>query len=692
MDSHIFYYSILYNYLCITNLIYVEHEIRQHLKEAKKSNVKEKICLYKLVIFGPSRVGKSSLFKVLCNKTCKKDSKSTGVYKLKMFKVSVTKTSADSELSWHKIKLKDEISRLRFELEEQIRDSKQNNPPNLLQNAVEKPSEPLEAENKIYESINQPVEEIIKNSTLMVCYDSGGQAEFFDVMPLLATNPTGYIMVLDMLINLDASIMSKANIEGKDYSSNEIASKVLMKNAIASIHSGSGHTARHNVLVVGTHLDKCKNPQGKITELDNQICEDLVKDGGETLFRVRSHKENKAIDSEYIHPVANVYESQHLDEIAKQSMEEITKQSVEEIRTAVEDMSKMNMLYNEISIKSHLFLLEIQLKLKNPPHYLTKEDYKEYAKACVIPKEEVDKLLEYFHELGFVFYFKEDIKDVVFSPQWVFDRLSDIIFEKYKPRSLLHKDNIKKGKVTKDMQFFHAIFRDEIINKKKVYKITEEDVNYLCKIFLTQHIMAELRDDENNYFMPALLSPISPDDESVQEFLEKNFERVYERLYVKFDKHYFPRVIFCYLANKLLGERNWKIHFDLCYNNVLVFQTSCSVQYVGFFDYNTELVVELYAEKGKEFDEKSAVEPHEISGLLFRFITDCCKKIKINNNFKFGFVCSKNNCKLFADVKLQYPYLIQKCCKKCTSTNLIRDELIWLISPQVADVMVCMYG
>ena len=659
--------------------IYVGHEIRKHLKEVKKSNEKEKLCLYKLVIFGPSRVGKSSLFKILRNKACKKDSKSTGIYKVKMFKVSVTKTSTDSKFSWHKIKLEDEISRLRFELEEQIRDSKQKITLNLPQVDTEKPSEQLEVEKRICESINQPVEEVIKTSTLMVCYDSGGQAEFFDVMPLLATNPTGYIMVLDMSKDLDSSIISKANIEGKDYSLDEIPCSVLMKNAIASIHSCSSYTACKNLLVVGTHLDECKkNREKMITSLDDEIYECLVTDGGQNLFRERNQK-NKMINTTYIHPVSNLCKSKKL--------KKITKQSVEEIHTAIEDMSKKNRWYDEISIKSHLFLLEIQLKLKNPPHYLTLSNYRKYAEECGInSKDEVDKLLKYFHKLGFIFYFKESnnkiIADIIFSPQWVFDRLSDIIFEKYSQKCLPQRKNIKKGVVKNDAQFFNAISPAE----------TEESIDYLFEIFKSQNIMVEFPDKKHHYFMPALLSPGLPDDKSLQDILEKKFERrIHERLYVKFDNHYFPRVVFCYLANKLISIKKWKIDNDLRYNNILVFQIPHGYQHVGLFSYNTELVVEVYGEKDKDFYEKDHVKPHEISALLFQFINECCAMIEFQDNFKFGFICNKNNCKLFAGVKLQYPYLAEKYCEKCYFTDLSYDELIWLISPEVAGVMVCMY-
>ena len=500
------------------------------MEQAKLNNEKERLCLYKLVIFGPSRVGKSSLFQVLLDKTPKENSESTGIYKLQMFKVAITKTAT---LQWHGIELKDEIKRLRFMLENKIdeQEPKSAQKPNSAGDDASKPSEQLEVEKIICKNVDQPIEGIVKVNTLMMCYDSGGQSEFFDVMPLLASSPTGYIMVLDINKKLDEPIRGEAKIEGKVCSSpDEVASIDMMKNAIASIQSCSDYTSHNNLLVVGTHLDKCRDPKQEVTQLDKQVTKKLVESGAGTLFRKRQEQEDKdiqTIHTRYVHPVANFIKSETIDDI---NIKQVTKGSVQEIYTAVEKMSKNKELQEEISINSLLLLLQIQLKLREPPYYIAKIEYSKYANQCKINQETIDEFLEYFHKLGFICYFKEDVKDVVFSPQWLFNRLSDIIFEKYNPNSL-EKDDIEKGKIKKDN--FGTIFKPETDHRGT--KIDDKGIEHLHKIFIGQNIMA---DEGEYYFMPALLSPGSLNEESFKTQLQTDIQmgfrkKNYETLYVE---------------------------------------------------------------------------------------------------------------------------------------------------------------
>ena len=153
--------------------------------------------------------------------------------------------------------------------------------------------------------------------------------------------------------------------------------------------------------------------------------------------------------------------------------------------------------------------------------------------------------------------------------------------------------------------------------------------------------------------------------------------------------HYFPRVIFCYLATKLMEER-WKIQSEPRYNNVLIFEVQID-QYVGLFDYSTEIAIDMYSKDKGERD--LGMKPHEICELLYQFITKCCEIIQVDNNFEFGFTCMKfNDCKLFAGVKRQYPYAAVKECEDGEHTQrLKRNELVWLFPPEVSDIMVCNY-
>ena len=60
--------------------------------------------------------------------------------------------------------------------------------------------------------------------------------------------------------------------------------------------------------------------------------------------------------------------------------------------------------------------------------------------AGIIDKDEVKAMLEHFHELGVVIYYgnREELnKLVILDPQWIVDRISDVIRE-YSAEAALH--------------------------------------------------------------------------------------------------------------------------------------------------------------------------------------------------------------------------------------------------------------
>ena len=622
------------------------------------------------MIFGPPRVGKSSLFKVLRGKIPKKDSKSTGVCNRLMFKVAITKDATGSKSTWHKIKIKDEISRLQSKLQEKQKLSNLTKEGTITVGASQHVL--LDVEKNMVENVanqNQSYSEMKYTATLMVCYDSGGQPEFFDIMPSLATNPTGYVMVIDMSKDLSQPIKSEAFLSNNKVTlPDEVISIDLLKNAIASIQSSSSNTSLHNLLVVGTHLDQCKNPEKKIPKLDHQIYSDLVKGDAESLFRDRrKNKSQRKIDcTQIVHPIANLIEC--TDSIPQGEITESRDRDdvAQEIRTAIENMANNDNIRKEIPINWLLFQLETQLKVTEN-NYIARKTCVEYAEKCYIKKDEIDHVLSYFHELGIILYYKEAAKDIVFSPQWLFDRLSDIIFEKYNGN---FKEDIKKGRIKKE--FLVDIYRSKIdVNGPLT-------VDQLLQVFIDQNIMARFPEDEDLFFMPALLSP-DPDrlvnahltlPES-SPFLTECGKRSCERLYIKFENRYFPRGLFCSLA--------WFIQDNPRHNNILVFQLPHSAdEYIGLFDCQTNLAVEMYQENNKD----PSISPHKISELLYQFLKVFCKKSQFDSNFKFGFTCKRKGCNHFAAVQLKYPFLPEKSCKRCGKSKLNYDELIWMTSPK----------
>ena len=279
--------------------------------QAKHDLGTEELQLYKLIIFGPPGVGKSSLFQVLLGNNPNQVRSSTGVLhrELVQAKVAITTLAGQSWSSWHLVSIEDETLRLRSTIKRVIKEPKQTEPSSVDINIDE--SE-MKVEKKLFKPSTEVPTQIQYACTLMACYDSGGQPEFFDVMPALMTIPTGNIMVFDLSKDIHSKIKSEFYEEGRSsrlqhqahYTTTE-----LMKTAIANIQSYSKNdgfdTSESNtshLLVVGTHLDKCgqtfDEKLQKVTEIETTMCNDLL--AGEIVQMIYRDRNGRII-----HPISN---------------------------------------------------------------------------------------------------------------------------------------------------------------------------------------------------------------------------------------------------------------------------------------------------------------------------------------------------------------------------------------------------
>ena len=314
------------------------------------------------------------------------------------------------------VSIEDEILRLRSTIKRVIEEPKQAEPSSVDINIDE--SE-LKVEEKLFNPSTEVPTQIQYASTLMACYDSGGQPEFFDVMPALMTIPTGNIMVFDLSKDIHSKIESEFYEEGESSGLQHEAhytTAELMKTAIANIQSYSKNdstdTSESNtdrLLVVGTHLDLCgqafhKKLQ-KVTEIETTMCNDLLP--GETVQMIYHDS-----DGRIIHPISNT-DHEGRDEAAQK------------IRTAIEQMSKYQKSYSQVPINWLLFQLEVQLTGED---HIGHDTCVEIAERCYIRENEVDYVLLYFHQLGILLHYREvrGLRDIIFcNPQWLFDQLTE---------------------------------------------------------------------------------------------------------------------------------------------------------------------------------------------------------------------------------------------------------------------------
>ena len=690
-DLYIIRNSYVRMYSCVTYLFSVfteaisEKFMEKYLK-AKHDLGSEKLNLLSILFFGPSGAGKSTLLDVLLQKNIKSLRESTGILdkKLVQFKVAIQKDTVQSTSHWKIVSIDEEILRLKHAIEKNLeRTDKKKNPTDekkdpKLQQADMKIDKKLESMAESSEGQHLRTKFITSN-TLIACYDSGGQSEFFDVMPAVTTITTGNIMVLDMSKNLHSQLDYEYFKQGEHWRPSDTKTHYttvqLLKTAVAYIQSYATHyTSRSatnscskntQLLVVGTHLDLCGDTEDEIYEqlhkTEKVIYDDVLQDCSTISIIQRQKGKNTKI----IHPIANK-SNKDKDEVSKNREE-----AAQEIRTAIENMSNND--NKEIPISWLLFQYEI--KLQSTPCIL-RSDCDEIAEKCYIDKADIDDILLFFHELGILLFYKQvkKLEHVVFSdPQWLLNQLTKIIELKYDP-SYEAKKSIKKGIFKKE--FLAEIFGKEFEPKQMLHY---ED---LLSLFIHLNIMAGLSDTEEQYFMPALLNPapiVIPLDE---EFGNK----VLSTLYIKFQDGFFPRSVFCCLiALSVQKNKTWKLQTTTVYKDVVVFQIESNREYLILFDKLKYISVEIH--------HKEDLPPSNHQVLCYKLhenLMEVCSKIHLNGDFKFGFLCEKcESGESFASVQVQYPcYPETLLCAVCDhNPKMSYDQLMWFIPPDVMDIL-----
>ena len=522
--------------------------------------------------------------------------------------------------------------------------------------------------------------QLTESNTLIACYDSGGQPEFFDVMPAMTTITTGNIMVLDMSKNLHLQLDSEYYKQGELWRSSNIKTHYttvqLLKTALANIQSHATQYSSRSatniccknsqLLIVGTHLDLCGDTEDKIRkrlqEVEKTICDDVLHDCSPiSIIQRRRGKKTKII-----HPIANRSDKDS-DEVTKDR-----EKAAQEIRTAIESMSYNDNVNKEIPVSWLLFQYEI--KLQSGPCIL-RSDCEEIAKKCYIDEAEIDDVLSFFHEVGILLCYKQvkKLEHVVFSdPQWLFNQLTKIIELKYDPSYEAEK-SIKKGIFKK--KILAEIFGKEFEPKQKLHY---ED---LLSLFIHLNIMASLSDTEEQYFMPALLNPAPIYIPLDEEFGNK----IFSTLYIKYKEGLFPRGVFCCLiALSIQKNKTWKLQTNAAYKDVVVFQIESNREYLILFDKINYILVEIH--------RKDNFLPNSHQVLCYKLhenLIEVCSKIHLKEeNFNFCFLCE--NCESsesFASVQVQHPrYPENLLCAVCQSNpKMTYDQLIWFIPPNVMD-------
>ena len=654
----------------------------------------EELHLCKVVFFGPPGVGKSSLCRVLI-KLPESERESTGVFNLKLvqFKVEVTVDDTKERSVWNIVTLPKEIERLRQVIKEKLNKEKH---PTEIQTAhpnekhqenpsLENASLPnVEKDKNIHQVICQKVpdslanKQVYKTSNIIIAlYDSGGQPEFFDVMPLLHTRPTGNVMIFNMNEPLEAKICPELYKKGHLVSTGKqthYTNAELMKTALANIEScitKQDSSLSDNVLVVGTHLDEYardkEDVEESLSQLDEQLSRTVLSDSTRKMV-VQYRRKGK--QNRIVHPISNTDHTKEQDHVAQK------------IRTTIEVMS--NSTNTKKEIPNSWLLFQYQIRLLDKP-CVTLNYCQEIAKKICYMKEDVEVVLRYFHDLGILLNYKE-LDNVVFcDPQWLFEQLSELIRVKY---NTTYRADVENGIVSKTFMAKNIFFSLE----KETDGIIK--LNDLLKLFVSLNIMVKLPEkgqSEERYFMPALLDS-APQNLSSLKFGKK----YYDTMHVMYKGTMFPRGMFCCIVTLLTQNlRKFTImeNEQYMYKNLIVFQDG-NQNYLILSDKINFMTVDVCQNEAQ--NQYNMLQ--EIYCELLQTLQKACEKMKLNYQFEFGFACQEKICQenygkesttAIAIVELEYNFCPERmCCKSCRKfVPLSYNQLLWFIPLNVLNVL-----
>jgi len=638
----------------------------------------EKLQLLKLLIFGPPGAGKSSLLKVLLGNDPDPVRNSTGVCDRHLVQctIAVTSDNSDSKSTWVKINLEDEIQRLKHKIHRRVSQNPSISSHNIQQypklSHLKIEDEYLLNSNlQVNNQSSSAIQVVKQTSALIACYDSGGQPEFFDVMPAITTTPTGYVMVFDMskdLLTNKSTEFYRNDRKSVTENTAHYTDAEFMKTALANIQSSSSTSSSESVasrlsqcsqlLIIGTHLDKCgdtkEEQDDKVSQVEQMVEHDIILNINTTvhiLERLRS-------SSTLVHPISNTDKAER-DEIAQ------------EIRTAIEKMSDGTS--KDVPISWLLFQLEIWHTAK---YYILKSQCSDIAAKCYIKEEDVDSILMYFHELGVLLHYRNipELQHVVFcDPQWLFDKLTKLIEMKYNPPRAL-RQKVLKGVF--DQSSLYEIYKTDLSSNDHLsYK-------HFLQLFVSLNIMAILPGETDQYFMPALLNP-APAVIDTSDYGRK----IYETLIVKFKNEYVPREVFCCLVVECMRNAiGWHVlHGKAAHRDLVIFQISTDLDlYVFIRDKIDSIIFEMYHKSSNT----TQMSPDEVCRTLYYSLGAVCSQLRIKINFSLGFVCKRSVCGGFTCVPYQQPPAVQtiSVCESCYNRcELLEDQVVWFkfLSQQV---------
>ena len=380
----------------------------------------------------------------------------------------------------------------------------------------------------------------LSNANWIHLIDSGGQPQFYDLLPIFIRHATSIVLVQRLCDRLnDRPTVEYYDEEGVLVGISCLSHFTNLETVMCltrTMHSHPTEGKHPKIMVACTHRDmedKCSETRAKKNETLFNLLHPLFPDDL-VLYR--------AALNEPIFPLN-----------AKEPDEE-DKRVARILRQAIESSSP-----NPEELPLWWYFLEIalgRLAAMLGKRVLSRNECLRIAHHLRFPDEEFNAALQYFHKLNLCLYYPDILPDVVFSdPQVPLDKASELVEQSYRLREAKQFQCPEEALEAKWLKFRdQGIVRSEFLEKfPNHYRDRLFTPSDLLHLFENLLIISPLT--KGDYFMPSLLQMISPEE------LDKNHisSPAAAPLLIRFSNGWPRNGIFCCLVVYLINHCQWQV-------------------------------------------------------------------------------------------------------------------------------------
>ena len=381
----------------------------------------------------------------------------------------------------------------------------------------------------------------LSNANWIHLIDSGGQPQFYDLLPIFIRHATSIVLVQRLCDSLNDHPTveyydEEGVLVGVSYLSH-FTNLETVKCLTRTMHSHPTEGKHPKIMIACTHRDMEKE------------CSETRAEKNETLFNILHplFPDDLVLYGAALNEPIFPLNAKEPDEEDK-SVARLLRQAIESSSPGPEELP-LWWYFLEIALGRLAAMLGRRV--------LSRNECLSVAHSLRFSEEEFDAALQYFDELNLFLYYPKVLPEVVFSdPQVPLDKASELVQQIYKLKQGRKSQGPQEALEAKWLKFRdQGIVRREFLEKfPKHYRDKLFTPSDLLQLFNHLLIFAPLAKDE--YFMPSLLQMLPP--EELDKHRAPSSSPV-APLIIHFP-HGWPRNgIFCCLVVYLINHGKWQV-------------------------------------------------------------------------------------------------------------------------------------